>query len=114
MNSLFQTSCSTLSVSPEDQASWAGLKAKSSALEKGIVGGIVGLDKLVGVLELEVSRGRTSASDLKELLAKSKVLLGRLIGMGSFRVGAKTRFFLLCSSWGKVTKMYRWSFVFRS
>lgn len=42
------------------------------------------------MLELEVSYGRISAKDLKLLMEKSKVLVGRLIGVASFQVSGCT------------------------
>jgi hypothetical protein len=47
---------------------------------------LVGLSGQVGMLELEVSKGRISANDLKTLLNKSRTLIGRMVGVSSFQV----------------------------
>jgi hypothetical protein len=42
-----------------------------------------------GMLSLEISYGRIGAKDLKTLIEKSKMLCGRLLGIGSFQVSSR-------------------------
>jgi hypothetical protein len=74
-NGIIALQTQVLHTDPLDQKAWAELT-------------LVALGGQMGMLEMEVSRGRISAQDLKTLLNKSRALIGRMVGVSSFQVRA--------------------------
>jgi hypothetical protein len=77
-----------LHTDPLDQKAWAELTEKTKQLRTAASETLVALGGQMGMLEMEVSRGRISAQDLKTLLNKSRALIGRMVGVSSFQVRA--------------------------
>lgn len=75
-----------LVTSPSDVQAWTALSSKARELRQIFSGALVQITDSSGMLELEVSYGRISAKDFKLLMEKSKVLVGRLLGVASFQV----------------------------
>lgn len=86
-NGLVGLQAKVLETSPENTHAWSALSAKARELRQIFSGALVQIIGSLGMLELEVSYGRVSARDLKLLVEKSKVLVGRLMGVASFQVG---------------------------
>lgn len=89
-NGLVGLQAKVLDTSPDDRETWSALSVKARELRQIFSGALVQIIGSLGMLELEVSYGRVSAKDLKVLVEKSKVLVGRLMGIASFQV---------CSIW---------------
>lgn len=89
-NGLVGLQAKVLETSPENMNAWSALSAKARELRQIFSGALVQIIGSLGMLELEVSYGRVSARDLKLLVEKSKVLVGRLMGVASFQVGLIT------------------------
>lgn len=77
-----------LQTDPTDPKAWAELAEKVKQLRTVASETLVALDGQLGMLELEVSRGRISARDLKTLMGKSRTLIGRMVGVSSFQVSS--------------------------
>ncbi|GHJ86374.1 hypothetical protein NliqN6_2776 [Naganishia liquefaciens] len=85
-NGLVGLQAKVLETSPENLDAWSALSAKARELRQISSGALVQITGSLGMLELEVSYGRVSARDLKLLVEKSKVLVGRLMGVASFQL----------------------------
>lgn len=69
-----------------DPFEWEVLAAEARAGRLATTGGMMELDGQVKLLQLEVTRGRTSAGDLTRLFGKLKELGGRMYGLTTFIV----------------------------
>lgn len=85
-NGLVGLQAKVLATSPSDVQAWSALSGKARELRHIFSGALFQITGSLGMLELEVSYGRISAKDLKLLIEKSKVLVGRLMGIASFQV----------------------------
>lgn len=88
-NEIMELQESVLKANPDDEAEWAGYTAKLHELRGIASATLIEISGQAGLMELEITRGRTSAGDLKSLINKSKALLGRLMGVASFQVSSK-------------------------
>jgi hypothetical protein len=69
-----------------DEARWAELSIRSSGLRAGHVEGIQATEGQLGLLQLEVTRGQTSARDLTRLFKKLQEVGARAYGLTTFVV----------------------------
>ena len=90
-NGIIALQAQVLHTDPLDQKAWAELTEKTKQLRTAASETLVALSGQMGMLEMEVSRGRISAQDLKTLLNKSRALIGRMVGVSSFQVRATFR-----------------------
>jgi hypothetical protein len=85
-NGVIALQTQVLQTDPTDPKAWEERAEKVKELRTAASETLVGLNGQMGMLELEVSRGRISAKDLKTLLVKSRALIGRMVGVSSFQV----------------------------
>lgn len=88
-NNLLALQEELLQTSPHDTDKWSKLFAQAKELRETFSRGMVELVGSSGMLSLEISYGRIGAKDLKALIEKSKMLCGRLLGIGSFQVSTR-------------------------
>jgi hypothetical protein len=85
-NSLIELQAKVLATDPSDVAAWSELTSQANQLRTAAAETLVALQGQIGLLEMEVSRGRLGAKDLKALIVKSRGLLGRMLGLVSFQI----------------------------
>lgn len=75
-----------LATPTEDVEGWSKHAETAKGLRKGTSQALAGLMGQLGPLGLEISRGRLSAAQLSDLITRSKMLGGRLLGVASFQM----------------------------
>lgn len=75
-------------LSTTDEDKWAELAEKTTALRAGHVAGLQETEGQLGLLQLEVTRGQTSAADLSRIFKKLQDVGSRIYGLTTFVVGA--------------------------
>ena len=75
-----------LAITPDEEEQWTGLAQRANALRGKTVQGLGGIQGQIGLIQLEVSRGRTGPDDLHNIFEKVKELGTRAYGLDSFVV----------------------------
>ena len=74
-----------------DPAQWEELAAETREGRLELVKGMQEIEGQVKLLQLEVTRGRTSAADMARVFEKLKELAGRMYGLTTFVVSSGSR-----------------------
>lgn len=75
-----------LATTPSDVDAWAAATAKVAGLGQAILGAFGQLEPQAKMLQLEISYGRISAGQLKELLNRTRDLGSKTLGLGALAV----------------------------
>lgn len=86
IQALIKMQDNALATDPKDIDGWHKLSVDTHTHRRDFVRANGGIEAQAGTLQLEVTRGRISAGQLAQLIAKTKDLAGAAFGVGSFIV----------------------------
>lgn len=81
---LVEANFGLLTLSSEDPA-WRSGSQKTGRAKQRLVAGIIEVEQSLGMMELEISYGRTSPADVKAFTGLAKMLAGRAIALITFQ-----------------------------